>query len=256
MNHGICKLCTQYKLLCDSHAIPNSLFNYILRKSDGKAIILINDAKTPNRYSSDTWEVKLLCEDCEQLLNISYDAYGIAVFRGHQGHPERGPSGITFRNIDRKKLRMFFLSVLWRISVSTHSSYSSIDLPVHWEEELRESLLYKKAVPSNKYTVAISRMTDSTVCNGFSNEDLRGLVASPFARDFGSFISVCYLFLGFFVETFLPKVPPKYSKRVGILHGKSLIFLAPYIELLDIPELVGVLGRALEKHDQGLSTFA
>lgn len=247
MRLGLCKLCLEYRPLCDSHALPNSLFNYILRKNAGKAIVITDDATTPARYSSDTWEVDLLCADCERLLNERYDSYGIAVFRGHEGEVRRESSGVHLLRIDQRRLRMFFLSVLWRISVSSHPNYSNIDLPSEWEDDLRAALYEGRPIPDSRYTVAVYKLRDSTDPGGFSNEDLRNFIVSPFARGYGQFVSVCFPFLGFFVETFFPKVPERFAKRSGVLRGRSPVFVAPYNEVLDIPEIMSILVRALAK---------
>ena len=253
MRLGTCRLCEQTRELCDSHALPNSLFNYILRKSDGKAVAVIDDPTTPVRYSADTWDTELLCQDCEESLNNRFDRYGMGVFRGNIGASSRGSEGVTFAGINQRRLRMFFLSVLWRISVSSHPNYSNIDLPYAWEHELHDALRAGRHVPGARFTVAVYRMRDSTPIDGFDAEALRNFIMAPFGRDFGTFISVCFLFLGYFVEVFLPRVPKAYSKRPGVLYGNSTVFMAPYVELLDIPEIVRILVRGLQKEDVGLS---
>ncbi len=250
---GLCRLCLQPQPLCHSHAISSSVFNYILRKNSGKAIVITDDRDTPVQFSSDTWDIELLCAKCEADMNKRYDAYGLAVFRGHEGTTRQLAGGVQFLRIDRMRLRMFFLSVLWRISVSTHPSYSNVELPFAIEEDLRSALHVAKPIHGSRYTVAVYKMRDSTPSNGFSNEALRGFICAPFARDYGDFVSICFLFLGFFVETFFPKVPATFKKRDGVLHGRSPVFVAPYSELFDIPEIMQLLVRGLEKHDTGLS---
>jgi len=158
------------------------------------------------------------------------------------------PEGVDLLNVDRRRLRMFFLSVLWRVSVSSHPSYSNIDLPYRWEEDLRQALASDRPVPQSRYTVAIYKMRDSTPVGGFSNEDLRSFLAAPFARDYGEFLSVCFPFLSFFVETFFPRVSPAYAKRRGVLHGRGPVIPVPYVEVLEIPEIMNVLVSALRKH--------
>lgn len=253
MRLGTCRLCQQHRELCDSHALPNSLFNYILRKSDGKAIAVTDDPTTPTQYTADTWDTELLCQDCEESLNNRYDRYGMAVFRGHIGTVSRGSAGVTITGVDRRRLRMFFLSVLWRISISSHPSYSNIDLPYAWEEELHDALRTDRHVPSARFTVTVYKLRDSTRTGGFDAEALRSFIMAPFGRSFGSLISVCFLFLGFFVEVFLPRVPKAYSKRTGVLHGTSRVFFAPYAEVLEIPEIMQLLVRGLHKEHVGLS---
>lgn len=253
MPKGVCLLCNNVAELCESHALPNSAFNYIFRKSAGKAIVITDDAITPTHHSSDSWKIALLCADCESKLNLGYDRYGIDIIRGHIARTKRGQTGITFANIDRQRLRMFFLSILWRISISSHVSYSNIDLPHELENELRNALLHGHKVPTSRFNVAIYRLHDSTGVKGFSPEDLRNFIMAPFAREYKDFVSVCYPFLGFFVEIFLNKLPKKYANRPSVLSGKSSVFMAPYQEVLNIPEIMNVLVRGLEKEVSGLS---
>lgn len=252
MRIGLCKLCLMRKPLCDSHALPNSLFNYILRKNSGKAIVIVDDATTPAHNSSDTWDVELLCEDCERKLNREYDAYGMAVFRGHKGSVLVHASGVDLLNIDCRRLRMFFLSVLWRVSVSSHPNYSNVDLPYAWEEDLRDALNSSRSIPYSRYTVALYKMRDSTPVGGFDSEAIRGFIAAPFGRNYGSFISVCFPCMGFFVEVFLPKVPAKFTKRRGVVTGRSPVLSVPFVEITDIPEFMQVMVSALRKHLEGV----
>ncbi len=51
LRHGICRLCRKKGELCESHALPHSQFNYVLRKSDGKAIVVTDDELTPVQYT-------------------------------------------------------------------------------------------------------------------------------------------------------------------------------------------------------------
>lgn len=245
MRIGLCKLCLSQKPLCDSHALPNSLFNYILRSNSGKAIVITDDEDTPARLSSDTWDVELLCETCERKLNRNYDSYGIAVFRGHQGAVSKHSEGVDLLRVERRRLRMFFLSVLWRISVSNHPSYLNISLPHALDEDLRNAFNTESSIPDSRYTVAIYKMRDSTPMKGFGDDTLRGFIAAPFARNYGVFMSVCYPFFGFLVEIFLSRVPKQYLKRRGVIFGSSPVLSIPYVEVLDIPEIMSMLVNAL-----------
>lgn len=251
MHTGRCRLCLNRRPLCDSHALPNSAFNYILRKNAGKAIVITDDAISPARNSSDTWDAKLLCKECEQKLNQNYDAYGMAVFRGHEGAVQSDGDGLDLLRIDRQRLRMFFLSIVWRVSVSDHPNYSNIDLPHAWEEELRSALDEERRIPDTRYTVALYKMRDSTPVGGFDNESLRGFIAAPFGRSYGSFISVCFSFMSFFVETFFPRAPAQFGKRRGVIVGRSPVLSVPYVEVLEVPEIMSVLVSALKKELEG-----
>lgn len=250
---GVCQLCEEQRELCFSHALPDSAFRLSLRECSGKAIAITDDEATPVQFSSDTWGVELLCSVCEDTLNKAYDSYGIGVLKGHVGTVRRGEYGVTFTAVDRPRLRMFFLSVLWRVSISHHDCYSNIELPYQWESELHRALQQGVRVRGSMFPVVLYRLRDSTP-DGFSYESLRSLITAPFARKFrNGLVSICFVFFGFLVEIFLPKLPAKLMHRPGILTGHNPVFLAPFLEILEIPELLKLMVRGLHKHENGLS---
>lgn len=255
---GGCKLCEERKDLSLSHSLPASAFNCIFSRplASGRAVSVTHDAMTPNKYSSDSWDVYLLCRDCEKHLNEAYDSYGIGVFKGEQCMAKRNDFGVTFSGIDRQRLRMFALSLLWRISVSTHDSYSNIDLPHEWERQLHTALKSRACVRSSVFTVGVYRLRDSHGISSFSMNDLRSLVLAPFARDFQVCISICFVLFGFLIEIFLPRLPSKGMRTNGALVGMSPVFLAPYQEVAAFPELLALLKAGIEKHEAGLSRFS
>lgn len=252
MDLGQCKLCRQFRPLCNSHAIPDSAFKYLFRNSDGKGIVSVDDLKTPLQYSSDSWDVPLLCLECESDLNKKYDSYGISLFRGHTGSSERLTHGVRFTPIDRRRLRMFFLSVLWRMAVSPHESYGNIELPARYEDALHNALTSDQPPRSSTFNVGVYRLTDSTL-NGFTMEHLRSLIVAPFGRGHKGFISVCFLFFGFLVEVFLPGLPPRHRGQMSVLSGQSSIFLATYLQVDAVSEIMQMFVRTLKKHKEGLS---
>jgi len=256
MKSGICKLCMTQRELCDSHALPNSAFKYIFRQSEGKAIVLTDDSQTPIKTSSDSWSDYLLCLVCEKILNDGFDQYGIAVFRGDKGHTRILNEGILFGDVDKQRLRMFFLSLLWRISISPHDSYRNIDLPYVLKEELRDAFFKGTRIRGSLCTVAIYRLRDSTKTSGFSHDGLREMITSPFARKYqNGQVSICFLFFGYLVEIFISKLPTKYLSRPGVICGSETIFLAPYLEILEVKEIVSIFAKSIIKHDNGLSNI-
>jgi hypothetical protein len=253
MTTGICALCGLKRELCESHALPHSQFNYVLRKSAGKAIQITDGKTTPVQYSSDTWGTDMLCVACEENLNRKYDSYGLGVFRGYLATVHRNAAGICLLNIDRQRLRMFFLSILWRISISSHVSYSNVDLPYEYEDSLREALRQSRHIPDSRFTVRVHRLHNSTDTQGLTAEDLRNFIMAPFGRQYEHSVCVCYPFLGFFIETFLPRLPRKYKNLSGILSGTSKVFVAPHLEVLAVPEIKNLIVQGVRKHDAGLS---
>ena len=251
---GRCCLCFNVGLLCNSHALPDAFFKSISRKNSGKGIVVTDDATTPIAYSSDSWHARMLCANCEALLNKRYDEYGIAVFQGRKGSVHTDGSGITLLGIDCRRIRMFLLSLVWRISISSHDNYSNINLSYSLDEELRCALFSGQATPANRFTTKLSKLCDSTKPGGFGAAALRDFVAAPFAREYvgHNLISVCFIFFGFFVEVFIPYLPKSPGSSFRTLTNGT-VHSAPYLEIFDVPEITDLMGTALKKLEQGLS---
>jgi hypothetical protein len=253
MQQGICRLCERDRELCDSHALPNSAFRFLFKRGSGKAVAFVDDENTKTDYSSDSWSEPLLCKECEGDLNDRYDRYGIAVFKGNACKVQRGIDGITFSGIDRQRLRMFVLSVLWRMAVSPHRAYGNVDLSYELEAEIRNALKSKSNVRSAAAEVGLCRLRESTGIKALSPENLQRILVAPFPRDFVAFRSIGFLLFGFVIEVFIPRPPKKVTRGVGMASGMSPILFAPFQEVAAFPELLTLLVRALDKHDQGLS---
>lgn len=253
MLEDTCRLCLEHAPLCRSHALPNALFRPIFQRNEGKAIHLVDDEHTPNHYSSDSWSVELLCTACEKALNDAYDSYGISVVKGKAIGVYKSADAVTFLKLDRRRLRAFFLSLLWRFSVSRHDSYLNVQLPKLFQEELRIALLHKRHFPQSRVSVLVSRLRDSSPSGALSQEDLRELIMSPFQRQNPRVVSVCFLFMGLFIEVHLASAPRELRGRAGLLDGTNPVLRIPYVEFLDVPEIAQVLVRGVGKYYVGNS---
>lgn len=129
----ICKMCLQDKKLVDSHIIPRSFFEH-MRPNEAKQEpfeILTNTAGAYNKKSRiGIYDNKLLCSDCEGLLQ-KYDDYGQKILLKTKiekqiKHKNSEVLGWEIDDIDYKKLKLFFISILWRSSVSDQTPRCNI----------------------------------------------------------------------------------------------------------------------------------
>jgi len=250
--YGECKLCKNKKDLQLSHAIGDSIFKKILRANSGKAISITSDDE-PIGYTSDSWAEYQLCSDCEMLLNDRYESYSLGVLRARNCKISKSSLGVTFSNVDQHKLIMYFLSIFWRAANSGHRSYNNVRILKNDNEYLRDAILSDYKIPANKFTVQISRVIDLTKNRGFSDKNLKDIIISPFCRVYETKISACFMFEGFFVEIFMRGYSRKDRNKYGVLSKAKRIFVAPYINLFEIPEIVDLMVDGLGKHIDGKS---
>lgn len=218
MKRGFCKLCRNERELRRSHVIPNGIFKRLFRENDGKAITFSDDEESWIEYSSDSWWEPLLCEECEGLINRSYEQYALAALRNslRSVSVQRTDEGIAFSSIDTVRLQLFVASIVWRAAVSTLAVYSKVYLPPIWEREIRDCLLNQKKIRSSLVSIKVSRLSDSTP-NGFSLDSLKSLIVSPFFRDHGRNFSFCFVVEGFFLEVFVPGLKLRERNGPGVL---------------------------------------
>ncbi|MFC1613855.1 hypothetical protein ACFL5K_00990, partial [Gemmatimonadota bacterium] len=82
---------------------------------------------------------RLLCKECEQRVGL-YESYASSVFRGKADMEKKVTEKlIVFRNLNYALFKLFFLSILWRASISKLKEFP-IHLGSH-EERIRKMLL-------------------------------------------------------------------------------------------------------------------
>jgi hypothetical protein len=182
------------------------------------------------------------------MLNREYERYSLSVLRGGVGKVTKLERGISFNGVNQYKLNIFFLSILWRASISGHKAYSGVSLGNQINEYLRVSLLGNNKIPIGTASVSVSRLFDGSKSGGFSLESLKELI-TPFynGKEF------CYVFEGFYVQTSLPGVKLTERTKAGVLRPTKSILLVPFINIFDIPELYKMMVNNYGKHVEGKS---
>ncbi|KLV09222.1 hypothetical protein ABT56_03245 [Photobacterium aquae] len=251
-----CQLCLCKSELCNSHAIPDSVFRSLFKQGNGQAIELSSGEFIPNRKSQDSWATAQLCSECEVKLNITYDQYGLNLLRGKVGKVVRHEDGVHFSNIDSLKFKSFVLSIFWRGAVSEHENYRTIQVAPRFLELIRSSLVRKDNVSKNSCTVIVQRLMDTTE-GGFDESNLRNFVVSPFPRKYevrGQFYSsISMIFLGFYFEIFYSPIRSSDKVSKFALGSSRTTYITPYIEITEIPEVFDLMVSSLRKEHQGLS---
>jgi hypothetical protein len=77
-------------------------------------------------------------------------------------HDVIGDTGFGVRKIsglDGKRLRLFFLSLLWRAAVSTHHGFSEIELSSEDVEKLGRMLLENDPEPSTYFSIQLTQIS-------------------------------------------------------------------------------------------------
>lgn len=249
---GICELCGRLSELQKSHALPDSLFKSLFRKSTGSAIVLDTDPDSEISTSQKSWSDPLLCKACECKLNSEYDFYGDKFGKGQLGPLAFEKNFVRAEGLDRSRLRMLFLSLAWRMSRLRIPHYQHIRLDLATDRRIQECLVNTTILAQNHASVCINRLHDSHGFDGFSKSDLDTTIAEPWQKKLQrNYYVIEYIYWGYLISILIPGVSLINRSRPGILYGDANQMAIPFKDPLDVPELHQLMMHTIKKHDQG-----
>lgn len=161
-----CKLCKKKDGIkfSKSHIIPKSLYGQIIKKKES-ALVISGEKNTRIKKSRiGEYDQSILCVNCEKEFD-SFDNYA-AKFFTQELHEKNYFKTIynhklayIFPDYNYGKLKLFFLSMAWRASVSRRNFFSNINLGPY-EESFREMIINNDPGDHEKFSVIIGKYTD------------------------------------------------------------------------------------------------
>ena len=152
----LCKLCGKDKKLVRAHVIPKSLwkplFNDEQTPQTNSAAPIFNEKKP----SVGVYDTGILCAQCESIFS-PWDDYAQKLLLADPTEDQyviKNGRKIAYieSTIDYAKLKLFFISLLWKAAVSNHYFFSKVNVG-SFEPQLRRMIL--KGDPGNPDTFAI-----------------------------------------------------------------------------------------------------
>lgn len=137
MQPGVCALCCANTLLCESHIFPRFLYDPI-RDDQNKLHLVTSHTMRPvrSKKQSGVWEY-LLCPTCEGKFN-RYETYYKNDYQ--TSRPIEYAKFEVYLSLSYEMIRLFQISVLWRMSISSDPLFEYVDLPDAMREDLRDRL--------------------------------------------------------------------------------------------------------------------
>jgi len=159
----ICQCCVEKKKLMKAHIICEGFFCH-LRPGKGTIELHTNTEGTyPKRASIGIYDKNILCVDCYQILGpwknhaqkvlLHNFAENLAIYDGHK------KVGYKIKHFDYKTLKLFFISLLWRASISKHQFYKHVSVG-HFEKMLKEMIVSANPDNPNAFAVTIAKFID------------------------------------------------------------------------------------------------
>jgi hypothetical protein len=171
-DEGICKLTKKHGTFVSSHLIPKALTK---PEESGRPFVETWSGKRPKRTWSSWYDNQLVTAEGEAIL-AAIDGWAITELRKHKlvwsgwgpmqslgnEHDPIGASGFGLRKVkavDTKRLRLFFLSLLWRATATMHHGFSEIKLSPEQIDELGRMLVCSKSGPSSYYHIQLTQLS-------------------------------------------------------------------------------------------------
>jgi len=155
-----CKLCLESKSLCGSHIISECFYEKIYDEKHRFLPISTEDEKL--QFQQKGFREDLLCHDCELRLSgwestLKRDFVDIGKEQSNFLTINRVHKQILkVQNIRYDNFKRGILSILWRLSITSHPFYSKYQLGIY-EDKLRILLKNDGPIPEHCYPVMVSK---------------------------------------------------------------------------------------------------
>ncbi len=170
VRHGFCKLTGKPGAFVKSHLIPEALSRPSQR---GAPLIQLGAGQRPSQRWSSWYDAALVTRAGEDVLS-DLDTWAIATLREHRlvwsgwGDEDDlgdlndhiyGDLGIREVELDTMRLRLFFLSLLWRAAASERPEFQEVSLPPADLTTLRDAVLGKVDPGEDFYPVTLTQIS-------------------------------------------------------------------------------------------------
>ena len=156
----VCKLCGQEKNLVKAHVIPRSFYDQVSDPQSGALVLSNASGKYPYNIHSGIYDRTIVCNDCESKFSTP-DDYAKRFFRDQVNSwaeivHEKDIIGYEVESFDYSKLKMFFISTMWRASVSQQDIFKRVSLGP-FENVAKSMILSNYPGSEEEFSVVIQR---------------------------------------------------------------------------------------------------
>lgn len=146
----VCALCRTNSDLQNSHIIPEFFYRLIYDAKPRRFHVVSANPSEREQFVQKGLRESLLCRACEQKLGRWEHLTKASFVDGKGLQFAQGAGRVHLRGLDYKTFKLFLLSLLWRMSVSSLPFFKDVDLGPH-EEPLRQALLSDDPLRPDQY---------------------------------------------------------------------------------------------------------
>jgi hypothetical protein len=161
---GTCKLCEKNSELQNSHVIPEIFYDLIYDSNPRRFRSIPIDPSQKIKYEQQGIREHLLCKTCEGKFQQFEDYVKRAfidgkIVAGRKIQSVQKQDGIVLQNLDYKKFKLFLLSLLWRMSITTRDFFANVSLGKKHEKTIHAALLDEDPLQPEDYPCVVELLT-------------------------------------------------------------------------------------------------
>ncbi len=167
---GICESCGQERQLIKAHIYPEWAYRALYpdgRVNNDAPLLLVSGSESRTRRSRiGIYDDQILCQSCDELIGRLYDGPAkrylletpLQVFK-------EMPEGSVYvlPGADPQVLKNFFLSLVWRASISQREEYGHVDSANPHQNMLKRIVVNNLATAQDSFGVFITRFRSKTI---------------------------------------------------------------------------------------------
>ena len=242
---GVCKLCQKTAELQHSHIVSKFLLreNGLVGRQKSKFdIVCATDPSQSELHRQDGIKEYLLCGRCDNEKFGTWERYAREQFIGQRSPFQcAGDPGFVWQGLEYAPMKLFFLSILWRMGVASHQFYAHVQLGRH-EKHLRRMLLEENPMESWRYGCVVGHLQ-------FGDKTLRGLFSQPQMSSIRDGLnSVRFVMDGFVYFFYLSNVRPE-NKEIECFLQTSGSWAVPFKQAKDIKFVWDEINQFRKHHE-------
>lgn len=158
-------MCGKNSELQNSHIIPEIFYDLVYDEKPRRFHAIPTDPSKKIEYRQQGDREHLLCKDCDNKRFGQLEDYVKRAFidgkivDGKRSHATQQEDCLVFQNLDYKKFKLFLISLLWRMSVSTLDFFANVNLGQKHETKLRDALLNEDPLQPEDYPCVVELLT-------------------------------------------------------------------------------------------------
>jgi hypothetical protein len=232
-----CALCRREAPLCNSHIIPEFMYQPLYDEKH-RFFGISNIPSKPSKLFQKGFRERLLCEPCEGRLSANEDYANGVFFGGTAKEAVRMATGYLFFNLEYRPLKLFLMSLLWRFSATSLEQFKGVNLGLYGE---RLRALVHDGDPSDSlsFPCTITGVLDK-------GRHMAGMIMQPARMRIESHRVWVFVIAGFVFHFFVCGRPPPAGYRRAFLQedGRMLVSVCDVREITSLREWIIEFGKA------------